>query len=227
MTPTKRNSLDLEPGCSVAGEPLSCGGHWPRRYSFRRPLFSPHPAGFAFRFCPAFFSSVALGKMSLDASVKPTTSPSRTLNHALRLRPAIPQKVPSPAARPRSRWSNLDLSEASNKALKHENQPSSDRQRARVTRKPGSQTRFHGRKALSSSCLRCIAVVSLKLPPESLPTVTATRHQAAHGGGPNTHGHGFRGHARPSWPQTAVPSLHYLANGGATDRLPISRSRTV
>lgn len=92
MTPTKRKSLDLEPGFSVAGEPLSRGGHCTPLYSFMRPLFNPHPALFAFRFCPAFFSSVAFGKMSLDARVNPTTSPNRTLNHALRLRPAIPQK---------------------------------------------------------------------------------------------------------------------------------------
>ncbi|TNN75329.1 hypothetical protein EYF80_014376 [Liparis tanakae] len=43
----------------------------------------------------AFFNSVALGKMSLEASVNPTTSPNRTLNHALRLRPAIPQNFSS------------------------------------------------------------------------------------------------------------------------------------
>lgn len=92
MTPTKRKLLDLEPGFSVAGKPLSCGGHCTLLYSFMRPLFNPHPALFAFRFCPAFFSSVAFGKMSLDARVNPTTSPNRTLNHALRLRPAIPQK---------------------------------------------------------------------------------------------------------------------------------------
>lgn len=95
MTPTNRKSLDLEPGFSVAGEPLSCGGHCTPPCSFLRPPFNPHPAGFAFRFCPAFFNSVALGKMSLEASVNPTTSPSRTLNHALRLRPAIPQKFTS------------------------------------------------------------------------------------------------------------------------------------
>lgn len=95
MTPTKRKLLDLEPGFSVAGEPLTCGGHNTLPYSSLRPAFNPQPAGFAFRFCPALFNSVALGKMSLEASVNPTTSPSRTLNHALRLRPAIPQNFTS------------------------------------------------------------------------------------------------------------------------------------
>ena len=95
MTPTNRKLLDLEPGFSVAGEPLSCGGHNTPPYSFLRAPFSPQPAGLAFRFCPAFFNSVALGKMSLEARVNPTTSPSRTLNHALRLRPAIPQNFTS------------------------------------------------------------------------------------------------------------------------------------
>lgn len=95
MTPTNRKLLDRETGFSVAGETLSCCGHKTPLYSFLRPAFNPQPAGFAFRFCPAFFSSVALGKMSLEARVNPTTSPSRTLNHALRLRPAIPKNFTS------------------------------------------------------------------------------------------------------------------------------------
>lgn len=97
ITPTNKKLSDLELGFSVTGEPLSCGGHNTPPYSFLRARFKLHPAGLAFRFCPAFFSSVALGKMSLDARVNPTTSPSRTLNHALLLRPAIPQNFTSPA----------------------------------------------------------------------------------------------------------------------------------
>lgn len=168
MTPTKRKLLDLEPGCSVAGEPLSCGAHSPPPWSFFRPPFSPQPAGFAFRFCPAFFNSVALGKMSLEASVNPTTSPSRTLNQALRLRPAIPQNFPSsPWVLTRS-WTDARWKINRNKTER----------RICGGRVCPESSRAHTHslmveKPFSSSCLRSITAVSLKPPPEPF---SAARH---------------------------------------------------
>lgn len=89
ITPTNKKVLDRAPGFSVEAEPFSSVGHNMPPYSFLGPRFSTQPAVVTLRLWAAFFSSVALGNMSLEASVKPTTSPSRTLNHALRPRPAI------------------------------------------------------------------------------------------------------------------------------------------
>lgn len=140
MTPTNRKLLDLAPGFSVAGEPLSCGGHCIPPYSLMRPLFNPQPAGLAFRFCPAFFNSDALGKMSLEASVNPTTSPSRTLNHALRLRPAIPpKKVHQLAVYPHCILKKKKSVFVKKNKIKNKNK----KQSSRV-----SHTLSHGRKAL-------------------------------------------------------------------------------
>lgn len=113
MTPTNRKLLDREPGFSVAGEPLSGGGHCSSAAPARSFLCAaaaavrPQAAGLSLRACPPFFSSVALGRMSLDARVKPSTSPSRTLNQALLLRAAIPLETspvpPPPLLPPRPR----------------------------------------------------------------------------------------------------------------------------
>lgn len=152
MTPTKRKLLEAEPGCSVAGEPLSCADHSPPPPP--TSPFSPQPAGFAFRFCPAFFSSVALGKMSLEASVNPTTSPSRTLNQALRLRPAIPPKnfPGSPSVLTRS-WAT----------------PDEEKKKRNSNTKRLGAAHTHSlmvEMPLSFSCLRSITAVRSKPPPE-------------------------------------------------------------
>lgn len=88
MTPTNRKLLDWgTTGFSVLGISTP-------PYSFFIIIIPPPPPQppvppLARRLWPAFFSSVARGRMSLDASVNPTTRPSNTLNHDLRLLPAI------------------------------------------------------------------------------------------------------------------------------------------
>lgn len=177
MTPTNKKSLDLEPGFSVAGEPLSCGGHCTPAYSLLRPPFNPQPAGFAFRFCPAFFNSVALGKMSLEASVNPTTSPNRTLNHALRLRPAIPQKFTSSLC-----ILTVYLKNVSVKANQYKNKSKNNPNRiGSALVSPENRAHTHSlmvEKPFSSSCLRSITAVSLKPPPEPFSAAAPYNHQA-------------------------------------------------
>lgn len=161
MTPTNKKLLDRELGFSVAGEPLSCGGHNPPLFSFLRTPFNPQPAGFAFCFCPAFFNSVALGKISLEASVNPRISPNRTLNHALRLRPAIPQSFTSKKQTNKKKYNKNRTGKA---PVSAENRPHT---LSLMVEKP-----------LSSSCLRSITAVSLKPPPELFFVTAALDHQA-------------------------------------------------
>lgn len=84
MTPMKRKP--------EAASGLAASGSSPRNPSTQCTLAMPRipqPPAPTLRLWAAFFSSVALGKMSLEARMKPRIRPSSTLNHALRLRPAI------------------------------------------------------------------------------------------------------------------------------------------